>query len=177
LPLALQIAASILATDPALQLADLVDELTVEESRLERLTYDDGGGSAAPSVPAAFELSYRKLGDAQARLFRLLAACPGPDVSAASAAVLTDVPEAAARRLLGDLASAHLVEPVAGATRRWRMHDLLRLYARQLCDEHANADARERAIDRLLDHYLEGTGPASGTCGPSPHSPRSPPPR
>jgi hypothetical protein len=37
---------------------------------------------------------------------------------------------------------------------RWRMHDLVRLYAGQLPEEHARADGREQARDRLLAHYL-----------------------
>ena len=35
------------------------------------------------------------------------------------------------------------------------MHDLLRLYARQLSDAHADADGREQARDRLLRYYLD----------------------
>jgi hypothetical protein len=34
------------------------------------------------------------------------------------------------------------------------MHDLLRLYARQLSDTYTEADQREQAQDRLLDFYL-----------------------
>ena len=44
-------------------------------------------GSARPSVAAAFELSYRQLDEAAARVFRLLPVDPGPDVSTAAAAV------------------------------------------------------------------------------------------
>ena len=35
------------------------------------------------------------------------------------------------------------------------MHDLLRLYAQRLSDEHAEADGREQARDRLLGYYLD----------------------
>ena len=55
--------------------------------------------------------------------------------------------------MIGRLARAHLVEPASGAG-RWRMHDLLRLYARELSDAEAAADEREQARDRLLDYYL-----------------------
>jgi tetratricopeptide (TPR) repeat protein len=161
LPLALQITASILATDPPLRASELADELAVEQARLERLAYDDGSGTAAPSVATAFGLSYRKLADAPARLFRLLPVNPGPDVSTASAAVLMDLPATQVRALLADLARAHLVESAAGAPGRWLMHDLVRLYARRLCDEYAEADHREQARDRLLDHYLD-TATAAG---------------
>ena len=34
------------------------------------------------------------------------------------------------------------------------MHDLLRLYAQRLSDDHADADGREQARDRLLGYYL-----------------------
>jgi hypothetical protein len=49
----------------------------------------------------------------------------------------------------------YLVEAAPGANSRWRMHDLLRLYARRLSDDHANDDGREQARDRLADYYLK----------------------
>ena len=88
LPLALRITAALLAADPTLTVAELADQLADEISRLQTLSYDDGGGTSAPSVAAAFDLSYRHLDEAAARLFRLLAVNPGPDVSTAAAAAL-----------------------------------------------------------------------------------------
>ena len=78
LPLALRITAALLAADPALTAAELAAEMADEVRRLEALRYDDGGGVSAPSVAAAFELSYRQLDEDAARLFRLLPADPGP---------------------------------------------------------------------------------------------------
>ena len=153
LPLALRIAGALLAADPALTAADLAGELGDEVGRLEALAYDDGGGTSAPSVAAAFELSYRQLDAAAALLFRLLPVNPGPDVSTAATAALAGWPSGEARRVIGRLARAHLVEPASGAG-RWRMHDLLGLYARELSDAEAAADEREQAQDRLLDYYL-----------------------
>ena len=155
LPLALRITVALLATDAALTAEDAVDELTDEMHRLEALQYDDGGGTSAPSVAAAFDLSYRQLEETAARLFRLLPVNPGPEVSTAAAAALAGSSERETRRVLGQLAKAHLVELAAGAAGRWRMHDLLRLYARQLSDIYAEADKREQAQDRLLDFYLK----------------------
>ena len=155
LPLALQITAALLKADPFQAVGDMADDLADEVRRLEALRYDDGGGTSAPSVAAAFELSYRQLDEVAARVFRLLPVNPGPDVSTAAAAVLADLPTNDARRVIGQLVRAHLVEAAAGATGRWRMHDLLRLYARQLSDVHANADIREQALGRLLDYYLD----------------------
>jgi tetratricopeptide (TPR) repeat protein len=155
LPLALQITAALLKADPARTVSDLADELTDEIRRLKALRYDDGGGTSAPSVAAAFELSYRRLDEVAARVFRLLPVNPGPDVSTAAAAALADLPTSVARTVIGHLVRAHLAEATAGAGGRWRMHDLLRLYARQLSDAHADADGREQARDRLLRYYLD----------------------
>ena len=152
LPLALRITAALLAADPALTAGELADQLADEVGRLAALRYDDGGGTSAPSVAAAFDLSYRHLDEMAARLFRLLAVNPGPDVSTAAAAALTGQPAGATRMVLGQLVRAHLVEP-AGAG-RWRMHDLLALYASQLSGTDTGAQEREQARDRLLDYYL-----------------------
>jgi tetratricopeptide (TPR) repeat protein len=160
LPLALQITAALLKADQALSAAELAEELAAESARLERLRYDDGSGTAVPSVAAAFELSYRRLADIPARVFRLLAVCPGPDVCTPATAVLADLPVGGARVVLAGLAQAHLVEAAAAARGRWRMHDLVHLYAQQLSDKHADADGREQARDRLLDYYLKVAGAA-----------------
>lgn len=74
-----------------------------EVGRLEALRYDDGSGVSAPSVAAAFELSYRQLDQDAARLFRLLPADPGPDVSTEAAAELAGWPAHQARAALGRL--------------------------------------------------------------------------
>lgn len=155
LPLALQITASILKADPTVDARELADELRAEEQRLDLLSYDEGGETATRSVIAAFTLSYRRLTGASARLFRLLALNPGPDVSTAAAAVLAGLPESQTRRLLSGLARAHLAEPAPGAAGRWRMHDLLHLYARRLCRDHAGDGDHQRARARLLAYYLD----------------------
>jgi tetratricopeptide (TPR) repeat protein len=160
LPLALQITAALLNTDPTLSTAELAEELATEESRLERLAYDVGSGTATPSVAAAFQLSYRRLDKTSARVFGLLPVNPGPDLSTAAAAVLADLPVPETRRVLAGLAAAHLAEAAAGAAGRWRMHDLVRLYAQQLPGEHADADGREQARGRLLGYYLDMAGAA-----------------
>jgi tetratricopeptide (TPR) repeat protein len=155
LPLALQITAALLKADPFRTAADLADELADEVRRLEALRYDDGGGTSAPSVTAAFELSYRRLDEGAARVFRLLPVNPGPDVSTAAVAALADLSAGEARTVMGRLGQAHLAEAAIGAGGRWRMHDLLRLYAGQLSDAYADADGREHVRDRVLGFYLD----------------------
>jgi tetratricopeptide (TPR) repeat protein len=154
LPLALEIAAALLTADPTLAASELATELSVGQERLERLRYDDGSRTGIPSVAAAFALSYRRLGKTAARLFRLLPINPGPDVSTAAAAVLADLPVTKVREVLGSLTQAHLVEASPGTVGRWKMHDLLRLFAVRLSDIKTHADDREQARGRLLDYYL-----------------------
>ena len=154
LPLALQIVAAVLKADPVLSVGELVDELSVEHERLGRLRYDDGSGPSPLSVAAAFELSYHRLDETSARVFRLLPVNPGPAVSKAAAAVLADLPVSDVRGVLAGLARAHLAEAAPGSGGRWRMHSLVRLYAQRLSDDHADPDGREHACDRLLDYYL-----------------------
>jgi hypothetical protein len=85
LPLALQITAALLKADPFRTVAEMADELADEIRRLETLRYDDGSGTSAPSVVAAFELSCGQLDEITARVFRLLPVNPGPDISTAAA--------------------------------------------------------------------------------------------
>ncbi|GGS97075.1 tetratricopeptide repeat protein [Streptomyces cinerochromogenes] len=141
LPLALQIAAALLAEDPGRSVAELADELATSYDRLDAL--DDG----ERSVRAAFDLSYRRLPADEARLLRLLALAPGPDVSEEVAAVLAGA-DAPPLRQLKALARAHLLQRVRG---RWRLHDLVRAFCAgvtartaELCEE--GDAARERVL-------------------------------
>ncbi|MFF5298152.1 tetratricopeptide repeat protein [Streptomyces sp. NPDC013161] len=120
LPLALQIAAALLVLDTEKPVAELVAELAESGDRLQHL--DDG----ERSVRAAFDLSYRRLPAEQARLLRLLALAPGPEVTAEVVAVLdgADTPPV---RVLDALCRAHLVERGSGRG-RWRLHDLVRVF-------------------------------------------------
>jgi tetratricopeptide (TPR) repeat protein len=149
----LQITAALLTADPALTAASLADDLVAAAGRLDLLAYDDGSGASAPSVAAAFELSYRRLDQQAARMFRLLAINPGPDISTAAAAALAGLPAAQTRTVLAALARAHLAETAPGAAGRWRMHDLVALYAARVCKQHASAGDRDQARDRLLGYY------------------------
>ncbi|MFC6089719.1 ATP-binding protein [Saccharothrix lopnurensis] len=142
LPQALAIAGGLLSSDPDQPVAELVEALT---DRTERLTELDTGER---SVRAALDLSYERLPGPAARLFRLLAANPGPTVAAGAAAALAEVPERAARRCLDVLRRAHLIEP-AGPRGRFRLHDLVRLYA----EERLRGQPDATALRRLLAHH------------------------
>ncbi|MEU7082934.1 tetratricopeptide repeat protein, partial [Streptomyces achromogenes] len=150
LPLALRIAAATLAAAPTRPAASLAAALQAEHTRLDKLARPDR------AVRAAFDLSYQYLTFDQARLFRLLPLNPGPDASTTAAACLAGTDPDHAETLLQHLAEAHLIEP-AQAWGRWRMHDLVRLYADEHGHTHANTDQRDSARTRLFTHYQDTT--------------------
>ncbi|WP_158224205.1 tetratricopeptide repeat protein [Micromonospora wenchangensis] len=159
LPLALHIAAGLLADTGTRTLASLAEALRAAHTRLDRLSREDR------AVRAAFDLSYRQLSPVQARLFRLLSVNPGPDAGTDAAACLVDTDAHRAETLLADLARAHLVEPGPGWG-RWRMHDLVRLYAEEQSDATTEADARDAARARLFTYYVAATAAASAHLQP-----------
>lgn len=165
LPLALRVAAARLAGDPGLRLADLVAEMS-EGNRLEALEPDGGdgdgdGGDDNSPLRTAFSASYRVLVPAARRLFRLLGLFPGPEFTAEVASALLDEPLPQARRLLGSLAAAHLVEP--SAVGRYRFHDLLREYALERARVEEPAADRDAASRRVLIWYVNAARATSGT--------------
>ncbi|HUC26354.1 MAG TPA: tetratricopeptide repeat protein [Streptosporangiaceae bacterium] len=161
LPLALAIATARGAARPRFPLAALAAELADSAGRLDAL---DAGDPAA-SVRAVFSWSTRQLSDDSARMFRLLGLHPGPDISPPAAASLAGIAEAGARRLLGELARAHLItEHVPG---RYAFHDLLRAYATDQAHAHESQDDREAAMGRVLDHYLHTAAAAARLLGPA----------
>lgn len=146
LPLALQIAAALLISDPGKPVAELVSELADSATLLDHL--DDG----ERGVRAAFDLSYRRLGPQPARLFLLLALAPGSETSDEAITVLSGA-DVLPRRELNVLIRAHLVAPgnVRGC---WTLHDLVRAYALdQVSRQEELRQEGTRARARLLAHY------------------------
>jgi tetratricopeptide (TPR) repeat protein/transcriptional regulator with XRE-family HTH domain len=161
LPLALSVAAARAATRPRFPLAALAAELADSAGRLNALD----AGEAAASVSAVFSWSTRQLSDESARLFRLLGLHPGPDISVPAAASLAGTGETDARRLLRELARAHLIaEHVPG---RYALHDLLRAYAAGQAHDTISQDDRAGATGRVLDHYLHTAAGAAVLLNPS----------
>ncbi|HZR54270.1 MAG TPA: tetratricopeptide repeat protein, partial [Streptosporangiaceae bacterium] len=145
LPLAIEIAAALLADDPGLTADALSDDLSDAATRLAVLRH----GSTA--VAGVIEMSWQRLkkqdSDA-ARLLRLLTLDPGPDISTTAAAALADASESLVAAQLRTLRQAHLLHPTNG---RWRMHDLVRLHIRA---DRTEDDDHQAALTRLLDYYL-----------------------
>ncbi|MFC5824253.1 AfsR/SARP family transcriptional regulator [Nonomuraea insulae] len=103
----------------------------IEELHADRWSTLAVEGDAQATVATAFAGSYAALAPDTQMLFRRLALVPGCDFTAASAARLTRTDPGTAKRLLARLASAHLVEEHAPG--RYRLHDLVALYAREHC--------------------------------------------
>jgi DNA-binding SARP family transcriptional activator/tetratricopeptide (TPR) repeat protein len=162
LPLALRVAAELAATRPGFPLTDLVADLADQHKRLDLL---DAAGDPRTAVRAVFSWSYQQLSAEAARMFRLLGIHPGPDITAAAAASLAALAEADARRLLRELARAHLIaEHVPG---RYAFHDLLRAYAAEQT-HHTDSDTdRREAVGQVLDHYLHTAAGAARLLNPA----------
>src|SRR5215469_4071724 len=145
LPLAIGMVARQLRHHPAWTAAGRAAELAAATGRLELMATENR------SVAAAFNLSYEDLTADQQRLFRRLGLHPGPEADGYAAAALDGTGLAAARRSLEALYDQYLLaEPTAG---RYRMHDLIREYARALAERLDSDRDRERATARLLDYY------------------------
>jgi len=148
LPLALAIVGARAAVRPRFPLAAVAGQLRIADSVLDPFSGED----RLTDVRAVFSWSYRQLGDAAARLFRLLGLHPGPDITDAAAASLSGTSREKTRRSLVELARVHLVvERLPG---RFQFHDLLRAYAVELVYSEDTELDRQAAARRVLDHYL-----------------------
>ena len=176
LPLAISIAAARLRSRPHWKLPDLVERLTDDHGRTKLLQSEDWG------ITAAFALSYQHLVDAEQRMFRLLGLHPGADIDVFAAAALAGLPLDEAEHLLDALCDMHLL--TAHLPGRYRLHDLVRDYARASVEADEAASQRSAARDRLLDYYLHVTqlgaeldNPKRPRLGASPRYPPAAVPR
>jgi tetratricopeptide (TPR) repeat protein len=155
LPLAIRITAELIVDRSVAPISDLVAELSDERERLDLL---DAGIDPHTAVRAVFSWSYRHLPEPAMRLFRLAGLHPGKDIGTGALAALADVPPRIARQLAQRLCRAHLFEEFENG--RYRMHDLLRVYAMELADGTEDADA---ALTRLFGYYLRSGESAPDT--------------
>jgi tetratricopeptide (TPR) repeat protein len=163
LPLALRVAAELAVAWHSATLADLLDDLRNEQRRLDVL---DDSGDPRTAVRAVFSWSYEHLSPDAARAFRLLGLHPGIDVDLYAIAALTGSGTADARRLVRELARAHLIEQTAPD--RYGMHDLLRAYGAELAGGQSDAaQAVPAARARLVEHYLSAAAAAMDVLFPA----------
>jgi transcriptional regulator with XRE-family HTH domain/tetratricopeptide (TPR) repeat protein len=160
LPLAIRVAAVRLVTRPGWSVAALAGRLGDARRRLDELQAGD------LAVRASFTVSYASIredaapaGAAADRAFRMLAAPDGPDISLPAAAALLDVPAEQAERALELLVDSHLLQSAAPG--RYRLHDLMRVYAGERVLAEESTPQRALAVHRMLQWYLHTAAAAA----------------
>jgi tetratricopeptide (TPR) repeat protein len=161
LPLALRVAAELAVARPAITLAQLVRDLD-DHQRLDLL---EAGGDARTAIRAVFSWSYGHLSARTGRAFRLLGLHPGPDLDHAAVSALIGTTSLDSRRILEQLARAHLVQPTGPD--RYGLHDLLRAYAVELAGLEDGQLGRRTALSALFDHYLATAAHAMNVLYPA----------
>jgi tetratricopeptide (TPR) repeat protein/transcriptional regulator with XRE-family HTH domain len=164
LPLAIRLIAGRLRHHRDELLADVAADFADQTAALDTFVAEH------LSVRAAFECSYRLLSDEQRRAFRLLGWHPGPEITPVVIVAVAAVSPARGRQLLRELVDHNLLDqlPVAGVPGgpRYRMHDLVRLYARERADAEESPAERAAAVDRLASSYLAITREADRLLRP-----------
>ncbi|MFJ8072782.1 tetratricopeptide repeat protein [Streptomyces sp. NPDC096176] len=147
LPLALRLAGSSLTERSADKLAADLATYAVRHHSVD--------GPVDP-VERALWLRYTDQSEQAQRLLRRLALAGRASLGPAAAAALLATDDQEAKRLLGALAQAGLIDHVR--SERYRLHDAVRAFARaRLLDEEAAPD-RAAAQERLIHNYAELAG-------------------
>ena len=149
LPLALRVVGARLAARPHWPISRLVERMSDERRRLDELVIDD------LAVRAGLAVSYHGLEPPAQRALLALAYLDPPDFAVWTPAAMLEVDLIEAEDILGQLLDVRLIEVVAlgGLDTRYRMHDLVRLYARELAPpvEESLREAVSRAVVLGLD--------------------------
>jgi tetratricopeptide (TPR) repeat protein len=155
LPLALALVASRLCHHPRWSLGHLLRRL---KGSIDPLAELKTGGE---SVDRAIRLSFAELDTEQRVVFLSLAFSPGAELDKHAAAALSGLGVDAADRALEELYLLNLLgENAAG---RYRLHDLVRSFARTHAETETQAPHRKHAIRRLLDYYSTSAAAAQET--------------
>jgi tetratricopeptide (TPR) repeat protein len=149
LPLALRLAGTFLANSRDQNPEDYAGSLRDERSRLEHI--DKGSKrSGEISVQASLLLSYSRLPAEAARVFRLLSVFPLDFDSGAEEAVCQDKDH----EQLSELLRWSLVD-YQEESKRYRLHDLVRIFAYGKLLEVDGEDARDEARQRHSERYRD----------------------
>ncbi|MFF0206178.1 BTAD domain-containing putative transcriptional regulator [Streptomyces sp. NPDC005017] len=164
LPLALRVIGARTQGRPSWALERMAARLADDEHRLGELTVEDR------SVEAAFRVSYDQLPDAERRAFRALGLSPTVEFAPLTLAAMLDLPPPDAERTLENLVEASLVQQPAAD--RYRLHDLVAVYARRVAAAYPAEVAATRAgVFRLYvvaARRASDWGPSAFPTGPRP---------
>lgn len=151
LPLAVRIAGARLAARPGWRLAHLAAMLSDERRRLDRLVTGD------LAVRTSLALSYQALDEPPRRLLRLLGLFNIPDFPAWLGAAILECSLEEAIEHAETLVDAHLLtvgDPDPLTRHRYRLHDLVRLFAFERAYAEDSAESRIGALRRGLGGWL-----------------------
>jgi len=154
LPLAIRLAGARLAHRPQWTVGELARRLRDDSARLATLSVP------GRAVEAAFALSYKQLNPSHQHVFAVLGLHPGDDTTADVVSAAGGIPVDRVETALQHLVDVHLVDEHCRG--RYRQHDLLRQYSRQLATE--RDDWRE-SVERMLEHYLAAAALATRRIG------------
>ncbi|MBD1867124.1 tetratricopeptide repeat protein [Cyanobacteria bacterium FACHB-471] len=149
LPLALKITGGTLCNQ-AQPPENYADRLADERQKLEQLQ------SSYLDVRASFAVSYAQQEKAIARLLRLIGLLVRPNLTAAIVAALLECDLEAANKILSALVRSGLLEPAEPSC--FRLHDLIRLFAKEQLARGESAEMRRIVRLRASYWYCETAG-------------------
>ena len=147
LPLALRIAGARLAARPHWNMQQLADRLADQTRRLDELSHGEMG--VRPSI----SLGYAGTSEQARRLFRRLGLLEAPVFSGWVSAPLLGQPLADAEDALDELVAARMAETAgtgSGVHSQYRLHDLIRVFARERLAAEEPAAEQTAALERAL---------------------------
>jgi hypothetical protein len=151
LPLVLRTAGARLAAKPHWSVRHLLDKVADEAHRLDELS------GAEQDLRAGFAVSCRELTEPEAALFRRLGLLTVPEVSVWIGAALLDTTSIRAEKHMERLVDLQLLDVIgtdAAGGVRYRQPELIRLYAKELCEEHDSRQVRVGACERVFSGWL-----------------------
>lgn len=152
LPLALRVIAARLAARPNWPLRALLERLSRARRRLDELEADNIDVRASFTVSLnQLRASNDTLDQRAAAAFALLGILDGPDCSTAAAGRLIGLGDADTEQTLERLADTQLLATTEPG--RYRLHDLLRLFAREIAEQDHPPRQRADALTRVLGLY------------------------
>jgi len=168
-PLSLRIAAERIASDESTTITDAVGQLSSATNRLNALAVEDDDTAA---IRVVFSWSYQTLPSPARRLFRLLGLHDGPDLGLAACAAMAGLGLDECADVISLLLDSNLAEEHAPG--RYRLHDLLRLFAHECALAQEPDASRAEAVERLTLWYLHSACAARVSLDP--HLPPLEPP-
>jgi DNA-binding SARP family transcriptional activator/tetratricopeptide (TPR) repeat protein len=151
LPLAVRIAGARLASRRQWSAGLLADRLADERRRLDELRVGD------QQVRASIEMSYRGLDPEMQAAFRLLGRLGVSDFQCWVVAALLDTDPARAEDVVEQLVDAQLVDYTfvdQTGQMRYRLHDLIRIYARGQAERDESEPGQLAAVKRVITCWL-----------------------